>query len=54
MDSVLVTAADFNEDKYKLLQLNPEIERAVTTGSKYVHLFVCLLVLLAALIAERE
>ncbi|CAI5723151.1 unnamed protein product [Hyaloperonospora brassicae] len=36
MDSVLVTAADFNEDKYKLLQLNPEIERAVTTGSKVV------------------
>uniref|UniRef100_M4B2Z3 Sister chromatid cohesion protein DCC1 n=1 Tax=Hyaloperonospora arabidopsidis (strain Emoy2) TaxID=559515 RepID=M4B2Z3_HYAAE len=34
MDSVLVTAADFNEDKYKLLQINPEIERAITTGCK--------------------
>ncbi|KAG7383050.1 Sister chromatid cohesion protein DCC1 [Phytophthora pseudosyringae] len=34
MDSIIVTAADFNEDKYKLLQLNPELEQAVTTGSR--------------------
>ncbi|RQM11283.1 hypothetical protein DD237_000815 [Peronospora effusa] len=34
MDSMIVTTADFNEDKYKLLQLNPEIEQAITTGSK--------------------
>ena len=49
MDSVLVTAADFNEDKYKLLQINPEIERAITTGCKYV-----LRIYFFSLIAEEE
>ncbi|KAH7472190.1 Sister chromatid cohesion protein DCC1 [Phytophthora ramorum] len=34
MDSMVVTAADFNEDKYKLLQLEPEIEQVITSGSK--------------------
>lgn len=33
-DTMIVTTADFNEDKLKLLQLNPEIENAITTGSK--------------------
>ncbi|CEG46603.1 Uncharacterized conserved protein [Plasmopara halstedii] len=33
MDSLIVTAADFDENNYKLLQLNPEIEHAITTGS---------------------
>jgi hypothetical protein len=36
MDSMVVTTADFNEDEYRLLQLNPEIEQAITTGSKCV------------------
>ncbi|POM58617.1 Sister chromatid cohesion protein DCC1 [Phytophthora palmivora] len=31
---MVVTTADFSEDKYKLLQLNPEIEHAITSGSK--------------------
>ncbi|CAI5727151.1 unnamed protein product [Peronospora destructor] len=34
MDSMIVTAADFSENKYKLLQLNPEMEQALTTGRK--------------------
>ncbi|KAE8905608.1 hypothetical protein PF005_g675 [Phytophthora fragariae] len=34
LDSMVVTTADFNEDKYRLLQLNPEIEQAITSGSK--------------------
>ncbi|KAG1701766.1 hypothetical protein DVH05_010260 [Phytophthora capsici] len=33
-DSMVVTTADFNEDKYKLLQLDPEIEKAIMTGNK--------------------
>ncbi|KAI9922018.1 hypothetical protein PsorP6_000057 [Peronosclerospora sorghi] len=33
MDSTIVTTADFNEDKFKLLQLNPDIEHAITIGS---------------------
>lgn len=36
LDSMVVTTADFNEDKYRLLQLNPEIEQAITSGSKCV------------------
>ncbi|TDH71595.1 hypothetical protein CCR75_001041 [Bremia lactucae] len=31
---MIVTTDDFNEDKYKLLQLNSDIERAITTGSQ--------------------
>lgn len=34
MDTMLVTTVDFNEDKYKLLELNTEIEHAIATGSK--------------------
>ncbi|CAH0479311.1 unnamed protein product [Peronospora belbahrii] len=33
IDSILVTAADFHKDKYKLLQLTPELEQTLTTGS---------------------
>ncbi|KAI9915851.1 hypothetical protein PsorP6_007056 [Peronosclerospora sorghi] len=36
MDATIVTTADFNEDKFKLLQLNPDIEHAITIGSKIV------------------
>ncbi|KAF4321495.1 hypothetical protein BBO99_00007046 [Phytophthora kernoviae] len=34
MDSMVTTAADFSEDKYRLLELNPEIEETIKTGQK--------------------
>ncbi|KAG7395567.1 Sister chromatid cohesion protein DCC1 [Phytophthora boehmeriae] len=34
MDSMVVTAADFSEDKYRLLELNPEIEETIKSGQK--------------------
>ncbi|OWZ18090.1 Sister chromatid cohesion protein DCC1 [Phytophthora megakarya] len=33
-DATVVTTADFSEDKFRLLQLDPDIEEAITSGSK--------------------